>query len=385
MNINQVITIVSIQTVRKVLGTALVLALLCVSLQAANAGGGGRLLGLDALEIKGILFEYDSGDIYQGSYQGHEILFNSETFVMQDTNTGEEKRVSRSEILYPEGSGQPGMGLIWDRAGSEYSYEALEIGNPLTMKKPGRPGEAVQLYNKGTELYNEKEYEDAILALQQAIEIDPAYAKAWNNLGSALNALGRYEEAENAYNQAIAIDSSDAKAWSNLCRALNNQGRYDEAMDACNTSVGIDQGSAKTWNNMGLALNGAGRYDEAVSAFDKSLLIDSQDHVVLKNRNAAVLDASKASVQSRKPGEVNTTVAREPPVSPRTTPVPTVSATDKGAVCDCSLDTYDCSSFKCRDKAQQCYDYCIAQGKGDVHHLEGSDNDGKVCESWPPC
>ncbi|MBN1165829.1 MAG: tetratricopeptide repeat protein [Methanospirillaceae archaeon] len=388
MKINYTFTLFCIPILRKALVAALLLSLFCVSLHAASSSGGGRLLGLDALEIMGILFNYESGDTYRGTYQGHEILFNSKSFVIHDTSTGEEKKVQRSDILYPEGTGLSGSELIWNRAGSDYLYEALKINNPFTGKKSHNSGEAGELNNRGTDLYNEKRYEEAILSFEQAVALDPAYAKAWNNMGLALNALGQFEEAEHAYNQAIVIDSSDAIAWSNLCRLLSDLGRYDEAMDACNTSIGINEGSAKTWNNMGLALYGNQRYEEAVLAFDKSLGLDPGDHAVLRNRNAAILDDSKASVQlreSREPGEVTAKETPKPLVTPRETPAPKTIPGESEVVCDCSCDSYDCASFKCRDKAQQCYEYCIAQGMGDVHNLEGSDNDGKVCESWPPC
>ncbi|PKL64975.1 MAG: hydrolase [Methanomicrobiales archaeon HGW-Methanomicrobiales-3] len=51
------------------------------------------------------------------------------------------------------------------------------------------------------------------------------------------------------------------------------------------------------------------------------------------------------------------------------------------AFCDCSKNTYNCPDFPLSDGAgaQQCYDYCISQGKGDVHGLD-RDKDGSACE-----
>lgn len=47
---------------------------------------------------------------------------------------------------------------------------------------------------------------------------------------------------------------------------------------------------------------------------------------------------------------------------------------------DCSEDTYNCGDFATQDEAQQVYDFCIADGAGDIHQLD-SDGDGVVCES----
>jgi hypothetical protein len=54
--------------------------------------------------------------------------------------------------------------------------------------------------------------------------------------------------------------------------------------------------------------------------------------------------------------------------------LPTQPASSGGAY-NCNL-----SDFSIQAQAQSCYDYCIAQGAGDIHRLDG-DNDGIACES----
>lgn len=63
------------------------------------------------------------------------------------------------------------------------------------------------------------------------------------------------------------------------------------------------------------------------------------------------------------------------------TPEPSATPTTE-AVCDCSSDLYNCSDFATQAQAQACYDYCVSQGRGDIHRLDG-DNDGIACESLP--
>jgi hypothetical protein len=47
--------------------------------------------------------------------------------------------------------------------------------------------------------------------------------------------------------------------------------------------------------------------------------------------------------------------------------------------CSCSSDTYNCGDFSSHASAQACFDYCVQQGKGDIHKLD-RDNDGLACE-----
>ncbi len=52
------------------------------------------------------------------------------------------------------------------------------------------------------------------------------------------------------------------------------------------------------------------------------------------------------------------------------------------AVCPCSHDLYDCKDFSTHEKAQNCYDYCVSTGWGDVHGLDKSGS-GIVCKGLP--
>lgn len=67
---------------------------------------------------------------------------------------------------------------------------------------------------------------------------------------------------------------------------------------------------------------------------------------------------------------------------PTPTPTPTPMGTPQAPVCDCSYNRYNCSDFATQAEAQACYDYCISQGRGDIHRLDG-DHDGIACESLP--
>jgi micrococcal nuclease len=53
------------------------------------------------------------------------------------------------------------------------------------------------------------------------------------------------------------------------------------------------------------------------------------------------------------------------------------------AVCSCAGNSLNCSDFSTHRAAQACHDYCQSQGTGDIHGLDGNDNDGLACESLP--
>jgi len=51
-----------------------------------------------------------------------------------------------------------------------------------------------------------------------------------------------------------------------------------------------------------------------------------------------------------------------------------------GGQCACNADSLNCSNFSSKAEAQACFDFCIAQGAGDIHKLD-ENNDGDACES----
>ena len=49
-------------------------------------------------------------------------------------------------------------------------------------------------------------WNEAIRSWEKAIEIDPSYAAAWNNLGIAYEQQGKFDDARKAYDKAIKLD-----------------------------------------------------------------------------------------------------------------------------------------------------------------------------------
>jgi hypothetical protein len=66
---------------------------------------------------------------------------------------------------------------------------------------------------------------------------------------------------------------------------------------------------------------------------------------------------------------------------PTVLPPPTSTLAPSGPVCDCVSDTYNCGDFPLPNgtTSDQCFQYCLSQGAGDIHRLDG-DNDGDACE-----
>ena len=52
-------------------------------------------------------------------------------------------------------------------------------------------------------------WKEALYRWQKAVELDPGYAAAWNNLAIAYEHAGNFAEARKAYEKALALDSKN--------------------------------------------------------------------------------------------------------------------------------------------------------------------------------
>ena len=91
------------------------------------------------------------------------------------------------------------------------------------------PQEAVKLNQRGLDELRKKEYDRAIATFREALQIQPEYVEALDNLGQALEATGQDAEAIADFDKAIKIAPENALAYANKGLALFHQGKYEEA------------------------------------------------------------------------------------------------------------------------------------------------------------
>ena len=76
----------------------------------------------------------------------------------------------------------------------------------------------------------------------------------WYNIGNALSDQRRYDKAAYAYNNATTLNSSDSRVWINLGNALFRQAKLDTALQAYNNAIMLDNKSSFAWAMRGYIL-----------------------------------------------------------------------------------------------------------------------------------
>jgi tetratricopeptide (TPR) repeat protein len=153
-------------------------------------------------------------------------------------------------------------------------YQANRISEAMDLfKQAERINLAVAHYSLGNALVQSRTSE-AIAEYKEALRLDPDYAEAHNNLGSALLLTGRTAEAIHEYEQALRSNPAYAKAHNNLGNALVQTGRAPEAINHYKEALRITPNSADAHNNLAAALTQMGQVSEAIAEFKAALQIN---------------------------------------------------------------------------------------------------------------
>jgi hypothetical protein len=103
--------------------------------------------------------------------------------------------------------------------------------------------------NEGKVLSEEGRLEEAVSKFNEAIRLDPQYARAYYNRGNAYGDLGQYQRAVEDYTEAISLDPQFAKAYYNRAGAYTVLGRDQEAERDIEKAVelGVDADALRKW------------------------------------------------------------------------------------------------------------------------------------------
>lgn len=114
-------------------------------------------------------------------------------------------------------------------------------------------------------------YASELAIWQSVIAHRPNHARAYDNLGRALEAAGEPGDGIGAFRKAVQLNPGNPNAHSNLGAALTQQGHGEEAMLHYRAALRIDPRHANANRNLGVALAAEGRFDEAAAALRKAL------------------------------------------------------------------------------------------------------------------
>lgn len=129
-------------------------------------------------------------------------------------------------------------------------------------------------FDEGLNYYIAGNYQEAALAFNRSVMINPDYAPAWHARGLALCDLLLYEDAIDSFTRATRIDPLYASAWIAKGDALLRLHQYEDAVCAYDGGISLEPGNEMAWYGRGAALADLGENERAIESFDRALEID---------------------------------------------------------------------------------------------------------------
>jgi protein O-GlcNAc transferase len=142
-------------------------------------------------------------------------------------------------------------------------------------------------------LFHAGRHEDALNKYRQAIEVNPHFFDAHNNMGTAAKRMGKPLAAIRYFKKALEVRPNSAEVYSDMGNVLAEMGRCDEAIQCYLEAQKLNPNLAKAYNNMGSILLSQDQYVEAIDFYCKAVEIDPQYAEAFNNIGAAITDMGK--------------------------------------------------------------------------------------------
>ena len=153
-----------------------------------------------------------------------------------------------------------------------------------------------------------KRYDAAIENYKSAIDLNPNYADAFNNMGIAQQENNDLDGAISSYNKAIEIKPNFAEAFNNLGNLYRIIGNYDEAHRCGQKAIHLKPDYPEAYNNLGNTFFDLSKNDDAVSAYKKALQLNPaypEAYINLGNVSQKLTDFDEAISLYRKAIAIN--------------------------------------------------------------------------------
>jgi tetratricopeptide (TPR) repeat protein len=141
--------------------------------------------------------------------------------------------------------------------------------------------------------YYQRKYELATSIVDIAKSIDPNNAECYNLIGFISLSHDDRISATAAFKKAVELDPRYGNAWDNLAAQYLFGKNYDGALEAAQKATGLMPQFAKAWNNLGSAYRGKQQYAESETAYKRATQLDPNYADAYFNLGILYLDAKQ--------------------------------------------------------------------------------------------
>jgi tetratricopeptide (TPR) repeat protein len=159
----------------------------------------------------------------------------------------------------------------------------------------------------------------AIEDINEAIHLNPKFAKAYYNRGILDREKGDLDMAIADFSDAIRLDPKYLRPLNNRGLAYDAKGDYDHAIADFTEAIRLDPTYVSAFNNRGLAYAAKKDYDHAIADFSEAIRLDPKNSDAFYNRSRAYKtkgEAAHADADYQQVLQLNPKLAAAVPDSP---------------------------------------------------------------------
>jgi tetratricopeptide (TPR) repeat protein len=167
---------------------------------------------------------------------------------------------------------------------STQTQDPVGPGGTISIKRLNHkvPGKAAKEYEKGTHLRDKHKFEQALSHFQKALEIDPEFVEAANDIGATYADLKRVADAQAAFEKTIKIDPQYWSGYFNLAVMYMVRGEFADGERAARRATDLNRSNAGNRLILGMALVLENKFtDEAIGLLENTRDEYPQAHLFL--------------------------------------------------------------------------------------------------------
>lgn len=158
-------------------------------------------------------------------------------------------------------------------------------------------------YNRGSGYLASGDAKKALADFNEALKIQPKFARALAARGSLYTSTGKIKEAIADFDAAIALDATSSAVFNNRGMAYLGKKDYAKAIADFTKAIELDPKDATSYTARGGAYGASGDKARAMADFDKAVSLNGKDAAALYNRALLLLekgekDKAKADFQA---------------------------------------------------------------------------------------
>lgn len=109
----------------------------------------------------------------------------------------------------------------------------------------------MEFYSFGLDEAKKENFQKAVDYFKKAVEEDPEFAFAWDNLGVNYRRLDNYDKAIECYNKSLEIDPNGMMPLQNIAVAYQYKKEYNKAIEAFQKLAEIDVKNPEAYYGIG--------------------------------------------------------------------------------------------------------------------------------------